>query len=167
MRPFATAVLLLLSSASWAIKPLEPSIKCSLPTTTPVIWQRFENELFSIQIPPTYEFRAVESVDSLVGKWVEKTDRPDRASINFIASKRDKTYAPAEECSEEIGGGRAITSAGIGPSGRYFVRAKWPDRVGPHSWQVMIWADTPGPAAQAEAFAALRSVLLKGKRDDA
>ena len=162
MRLAELIALLLLVPANRAVSNQEPSISCSLATTTPSSWPRFENELFSIQIPPGYESRPIASLNSVAGKWVEKSDRLDRSSINFSASKAVVVHPPSDECNEQIGGKLAVTTAGIGLTGRYFVRASWPDPLGTHSWHLEVWADTENPEVQAEDLAAIRSVVLKG-----
>jgi hypothetical protein len=60
-----------------------------------------------------------------------------------------------------IGGWQTRVEAGIGPTGRYFVRAVWLKPMpGYPNWQLVIWADTANPEEQLEALSALRTVRI-------
>jgi hypothetical protein len=150
------AILLTRASAHGA------SIPCGSAGPDSASWSVTETPVFTIRLPSTYQYRAIDVTSGFSGKWTHAGTGKQR-SINFMTGRLE--HFPRQSitsiCKESIGGRFVRIETGIGPTGRYFVRFEWLEALPrqPDSF-LTIWADTADPNEQAEALAALRTVQL-------
>jgi len=123
-----------------------------------------QTAVFAMQIPPGYKYEPIDTRGGLAGRWVRRTGK-GQSSIGFFLGVRFKAQSEgvASSCHETIHGQQTRIETGIGPAGRYFVRAEWLRPQGSHeNWYLVVSADAVDPGEQLESLSAIRTIEVKG-----
>jgi hypothetical protein len=145
------------------------SIGCAAEVPSTNSWQVDSVEPFAMSVPPGYKYQPIQVTSGALGKWVRRTGQRQSAIVFSVGPRGTfmREYEVAA-CTQSIHGEQARVATGIGPTGRYLVRAEWLKPLGGRKGSyLVVWADTANPTEQAEALAAIRTVALRGIKDGA
>lgn len=131
----ASAALVLAVAGCASARPPAPAVDPCAPGAAAAGWQAVDAGPFSLGLPPGFQRREVQGIDSYVGQW----DAPGGRAVSFDygawSSSLDEMEAALRdyrECTTEIGGHAVRIVSGfdeqgrIGEGGRkYVVAAAW------------------------------------------
>ena len=141
------------------------SVDCSAIVEARSSWPASNTGVFTMNVPPGYEYQRLEVTSGSAGKWVQRSEK-GQSAINFTVGslgKFQREYVRST-CTQTIHGRETRIQTGIGSSGRYFVRAEWLKPVAADNRSfLVVWADTADPADQLQALAAVRTVEIGSK----
>ncbi len=141
------------------VSALGASNPCETASPTADRWTESDVRVFSIRLPPGFNRRDVEGVDSFIGQWVRGGDT--------ISCSFGPRYSPVPEgdCLEEIDGVNVAMAFRESPSGRFKLTAHWrPEDENDLFLGILV--DVASSESRMEALAAVRSVVLKNILDE-